>query len=81
MAGSMNIPWCEVPSSPTRPDRSSPSSTGRSFWQTSWTSPSKARWLKVEYRATTGRMPPKASPAAIVTACGSAIPTSWKRAG
>ena len=28
-----------------------------------------------------GRMPASARPAAMVTACGSAMPTSWKRAG
>ena len=57
------------------------SSTGRSFWQTSWTVWSKARWRNVEYSATTGRRPAIARPEAIVTACCSAIPTSWKRFG
>ena len=35
-----------------------------------------ARWLKVEYRQTTGRIPARPRPAAIVTACCSAMPTS-----
>jgi hypothetical protein len=35
----------------------------------------------VEYTATTGRSPAMAIPAADVTACCSAIPTSWKRSG
>ena len=75
------MPWCEVPSSPTSPARSTARSTGRSFWQTSWTVWSKARCRNVEYSATTGRIPPIAMPLAIVTACCSAMPTSWKRFG
>src|SRR5256885_317652 len=75
------MPWCEVPSSPTSPARSTASSTGRSFWHTAWTIWSKARCRNVEYSATTGRMPPIASPEAIVTACCSAMPTSWNRCG
>ena len=47
-AGSVNMPWWLVPSSPTRPARSTASSTGWSFWQTSWTVWSKARWRNVE---------------------------------
>jgi hypothetical protein len=47
-AGIVNIPWWLVPSSPTRPARSTPITTGWSFWQTSWTTWSKARWRKVE---------------------------------
>ena len=51
------MPWWLVPSSPTSPARSTASSTGASFWQTSWTVWSNARWRNVEYSATTGRMP------------------------
>ena len=54
---------------------------GASFWQTSWTVWSKARCRNVEYRATTGRSPPRARPVAKVTACCSAMPTSKTRSG
>ena len=47
-AGSVNMPWWLVPSSPTRPARSTASSTGASFWHTSWTVWSNARWRNVE---------------------------------
>ena len=80
-AGIVNMPWWLVPSSPTRPARSTASSTGASFWHTSWTVWSNARWRNVEYRATTGRMPASASPVASVTACCSAMPTSMNRSG
>ena len=53
------MPWWLVPSSPTSPARSTASRTGASFWQTSWTVWSKARWRNVEYSATTGRMAPQ----------------------
>jgi len=42
---------------------------------------SKARQKNVEYTATTGRRPTMAMPAAAVTACCSAMPTSKKRSG
>jgi hypothetical protein len=42
---------------------------------------SNARLTNVEYSATTGCNPPMASPAAEVTACCSAIPTSNTRSG
>ena len=47
-AASVNMPWWLVPSSPTRPARSTPMTTGASFWHTSWTTWSKARWRNVE---------------------------------
>ena len=75
------MPWWLVPSSPTRPARSTARRTGASFWQTSWTVWSKARCRNVEYRATTGRIPPRARPVAKVTACCSAMPTSKTRSG
>ena len=42
---------------------------------------SMARWRNVEYRATTGFMPPVAKPLARPTACSSAMPASTKRSG
>ena len=73
-AGSVNMPWWLVPSSPTSPARSTAMSTGWSFWHTSWTVWSNARWRNVEYSATTGRIPPSASPVANVIECCSAMP-------
>ena len=75
------MPWWLVPSSPTSPARSTAISTGWSFWQTSWTVWSNARWRNVEYSATTGRIPPIARPVASVIECCSAIPTSKNRSG
>ena len=43
-----------------------------------WSNP---RFMNVEYRASTGRMPALARPAAIVIACCSAIPTSMTLSG
>ena len=42
---------------------------------------STARCMKVEYSATTGFLPPDERPAAMPTACSSAMPTSTKREG
>jgi hypothetical protein len=50
--------------------------TGAPSNATSINSWSNARLRNVEYSATTGRNPPRASPAADVTACCSAMPTS-----
>ena len=49
--------------------------------QTSCITWSTARCRNVEYTATTGRIPPAASPAAKATRCPSDMPTSKKRPG
>jgi hypothetical protein len=55
--------------------------TGRFNSPTSKFAWSKAREKKVEYTAKTGLSPPMAIPAAAVTACCSAMPTSKNRFG
>ena len=55
--------------------------TGWPWRPTSRLAWSKARVRNVEYTATTGRSPAMAMPAAAVTACCSAMPTSTKRSG
>ena len=76
-----STPWWLGPSSPVMPARSRTSTTGRPCRPTSRLAWSKARLKNVEYTATTGRSPAMAMPAAAVTACCSAIPTSVKRSG
>ena len=63
------------------PARSMQKTTGSLCMPTSRLTWSKARVRNVEYTATTGRSPPIAMPAAAVTACCSAMPTSKKRSG
>ena len=67
--------------SPVTPARSSTIVTGCFSSATSMSNWSKARLRNVEYTATTGCRPPSARPAADVTACCSAIPTSNMRSG
>ena len=76
-----NIPWCVSPSLPTSPALSTANITGSLPIQTSWRIWSYALWKNVEYIATTGFMPFEAMPAAKVTACSSAIPTSKNLSG
>ncbi len=71
-----STPWCDGPSSPVIPARSRAKITGSPCRPTSRFAWSKARVKNVEYTATTGRSPPMAIPAAAVTACCSAMPTS-----
>ncbi len=63
------------------PARSSTRVTGWRCSATSISVWSKARLRNVEYTATTGCRPAIASPAAEVTACCSAMPTSNQRSG
>ena len=74
-------PWWLGPSSPVMPARSSMKTTGHPWRPTSRLAWSKARQKKVEYTATTGRSPAMAMPAADVTSCCSAMPTSKNRSG
>jgi hypothetical protein len=76
-----HMPLCEAPSSPVTPARSSTKVTGSRCSATSSNTWSKARFRKVAYTATTGCNPPEANPAAEVTACCSAMPTSKHRSG
>ena len=76
-----STPWWLGPSSPVIPARSRTMTTGSRWSPTSRLAWSKARLKNVEYTATTGRNPAMAMPAAAVTACCSAIPTSMKRSG
>ena len=69
-------PWWLGPSSPVIPARSRTKTTGQPCSPTSRFAWSKARLRNVEYTATTGRRPAMAIPAAAVTSCCSAIPTS-----
>ena len=71
-----STPWWLGPSSPVTPARSSTKTTGHPCSPTSRFAWSKARLRNVEYTATTGRRPVIAIPAAAVTSCCSAIPTS-----
>ncbi len=75
------MPLCEGPSLPVTPARSSTRVTAWPCRATSISSWSKARLRNVEYTATTGCNPPRASPAAAVSACCSAMPTSRQRSG
>ena len=75
------MPLWLAPSSPVTPARSSTKVTAWPCRATSIRAWSKARLRKVAYSATTGCMPPIASPAAEVTACCSAMPTSKVRSG
>ena len=76
-----STPWCDAPSSPVMPARSMANTTGWPCRPTSYMTWSMARVRNVEYTATTGRSPPMAMPAAAVTACCSAMPTSISRPG
>ena len=76
-----STPWWLGPSSPVMPARSRQKTTGCPCRPTSRFTWSKARVRNVEYTATTGRRPPMAMPAAAVTACCSAMPTSNMRSG
>ena len=76
-----NIPWWVSPSLPTSPALSIANTTGRFWMHTSCSIWSYALWRKDEYTATIGISPPAASPAAKVTACCSAIPTSKNLSG
>jgi len=76
-----STPWWLGPSSPVMPARSRTNTTRASWSPTSRLAWSKARLKNVEYTATTGRSPPMAIPAAAVTACCSAMPTSTNRSG
>ena len=75
------MPWWLAPSSPVTPARSSTSVTPALCSATSISNWSKARLRKVAYSAITGCRPAAAMPAAEVSACCSAIPTSKQRCG
>ena len=76
-----HMPLWLAPSSPVTPARSSTNVTPHWCSATSISTWSKARLRNVAYSATTGCIPAMASPAADVTACCSAMPTSKVRSG
>ena len=70
-----------LPSSPTNPARSIANTTGKFWTTTSWTTESNPRCRRGSRFAQIVLMPAVARPAANVTACCSAMPTSNTRSG